>query len=140
MTNGRYLIEDYDPVFNSLPNLNSYYTLRYQGLYAGYTYHVPIHKKLTAFTSLTYTPLALTQGYGWWNLRNLAFSHFGLSQMVSTELGLTYRLAPSSSLTVAYRYQHNSLWKGWENKNNEVAWSKAVDQQRCVYIVGNYKF
>ena len=140
MTDGLYLIEDYDPVFHLFPNLNSYYTMIYHGPYAGISYYKPVAKKLSAFANLSYTPLALAQGHGWWNLRNLHFEHVGPAQMFNSQVGVDIQLSSSSILSLGYRYQHNRIFAGRESSNSTISWAKASTTQKGFYFTGKHYF
>lgn len=134
MTDGIYHIEDYAPVQDTLSNLDSYYTTIYQGPHIGVSAAAPLAAKIAAFGSLTYTPLAVAQGHGWWNLRSLDFTHIGPAQMFDSSIGLTYAFTKDKSLTLGYRYQYYGIFSGRENLSSQVSWDKATNIQRGLFI------
>lgn len=141
MTDGLYTIRDYTSVNESLPDLNSHYIMIYQGPHVGVTHAIPLTNSITAIGSLSYSPYALAQGHGWWNLRNLDFSHTGTAQMLDTKIGLRFTLAPqNSSITLGYRYQSFRLLGGGENLSSEIAWAKSNHIQQGYFFTSEMKF
>lgn len=141
MTDGLYTIRDYTAVHDSLPNLHSYYRMIYQGPHVGVTHTVPLTNSITAIGSLSYSPYALAQGHGWWNLRDLDFRHTGSAQMLDTKIGLRFTLPPqNASITLGYRYQSFRLLRGWENLSPDISWVKANHIQQGYYFMAEMKF
>ncbi|WP_425060658.1 hypothetical protein SCACP_13970 [Sporomusa carbonis] len=142
MTDGYYSIMDYSQTASSLPDLNSTYSLTYQGPHAGFAATKQLTSKLAMVGSIAYAPLTLVQGRGWWNLRELDFEHTGSGQMLDGKIGLRYNVAErrDNSLTLGYRYQQYSLFTGSENTSPDITWSKAVKTQEGWFLDGNFKF
>jgi hypothetical protein len=141
MTNGLYSIYNYNPVHTTLTDFNSQYIMTYQGPHVGVTHTIPLTKTIRAIGSVTYSPLLLAQGSGWWNLRDLSFEHTGSGQMLDTTIGLQFSTTPkNSSITLGYRYQYFSLYTGTENLSPDITWKKAINTQRGYYITGNLLF
>lgn len=140
MQNGSYLIWEYSSQNNKLDGLDSYYTAIYQGLHFGLKSEIPLQRKLTAIGRLSYSPLAIAQGHGWWNLRNLDFKHQAPAQMLDTDIALKWQSDQSTSVTVGYRYQQMSISKGWENLNSTITWNAATNIQEGLYVMGTTKF
>lgn len=141
MTDGLYTIEKGNDVYKSLSNLNSYYTMSYQGPHVGIIHNVPLTRNITAIGSISYSPYALAQGHGWWNLRDLDFRHTGSAQLLDTKIGLRFALTPqNSALTLGYRYQSFRLLQGWENLSPEISWVKANYIQQGYYFMSEMKF
>ena len=141
MTDGLYTIRDYTAVHTPLPNLNSYYTMSYQGPHVGVIHTIPLTNKITAIGSLSYSPYGLAQGYGWWNLRDLEFHHTGTAQMLDTKIGLRFALTPKdSSITLGYRYQSFRLLKGREDLSPDISWTVANHIQKGYYFAAEMKF
>ncbi|MBP2626953.1 MAG: hypothetical protein H6Q68_1664 [Firmicutes bacterium] len=140
MTNGLYSIINYGAVNEPLPTLNSHYTMVYQGPHVGIIHKVPLTNKLTAIGSLSYSPWALAQGHGWWNLRNLNFEHVGSAQMLDTKIGLSFTPKPQTTIILGYRYQYFKLIKGWENISADISWDKATTIRRGYYLTGEKRF
>lgn len=136
MTDGTYYL--IDKVNQSPPlqlaSLNSTYKMIYQGPHIGWKYTAAPRGKLTPVASLTYTPLAYVHGHGWWNLRNLAFTHNGPGQMLDASLAVRYSPNDSANIVIGYRYQYSSLFRGWEDTNQDISWDKAANIQRGVYF------
>ncbi len=140
MTDGLYSIEAYGATADSLPALDSTYRMVYQGPHVGITAHSPLTAKLSLVGSLSYSPLILAQGNGWWNLRDLSFAHSGSAQMLDTSIGLRYAVVPNkATITLGYRYQWFSLFRGWESISPDISWEKATNIQRGFYIAGTTK-
>ena len=142
MTQGNYSIMDYNNVNVSLPNLHSTYSLVYHGPHVGLAKTKQLAPKLALVGSLSYAPLTLVQGHGWWNLRDLDFRHCGTGQMLDGEIGLRYNIAShrDNSLTLGYRYQQYNLYTGSENTSNQITWTKATNVQQGWYMGGDFKF
>lgn len=141
MTNGLYTIDNYNPVHTTLDNLNSQYTMVYQGPHVGVTYKAPLTNSIHAIASVTYSPLTLAQGYGWWNLRELTFKHTGFAEMLDTTIGLEFSPNPKyPTIALGYRYQYYSLYKGRENLSTDISWNRAVNIQKGYYLTGNMLF
>ncbi|HWR41549.1 hypothetical protein [Sporomusa sp.] len=142
MTDGYYSIMDYAGTTTSLPNLNSAYSIVYQGLHAGFTGTKQLAPKLALVGSIRYSPLMLVQGHGWWNLRNLDFEHLGSGQMLDGKIGLRYSVAGhrDNALTLGYRYQQYSLYTGSENTSSSITWTNATKVQQGWYMGGDFTF
>ncbi|MBP2651991.1 MAG: hypothetical protein H6Q74_2816 [Firmicutes bacterium] len=144
MTNGTYYIENYvvDTPPNTLPSLASSYTIAYQGPHIGLTKNFNLSPTIAVESSVAFTPLALVQGHGWWNLRSLDFIHTGTSQMWDAKLGLSYSPKHLNALrfSAGYRYQYLSLYQGIENTSSTITWDKATSINRGYYLTGSYKF
>ncbi|MBC8014528.1 MAG: hypothetical protein H7X79_02150 [Sporomusaceae bacterium] len=141
MTDGLYTIRDYTAVYSPLPDLNSYYTMSYQGPHVGIIHNAPLTNKITAIGSLSYSPYGLAQGHGWWNLRDLDFRHTGTAQMLETKIGLRFALnQKNSSITLGYRYQSFRLLRGSENLSPDISWVKANHIQQGYYFTTEMKF
>lgn len=143
MTQGHYSILDYDDNANiSLPNLNSTYSLVYHGPHMGLATTKQLAPKLTLVGSLSYSPLTLVQGRGWWNLRDLNFRHLGTGQMIDGKIGLRYNVTNhrDNSLTLGYRYQQYNLFTGSENTSEQITWAKATKVQQGWYMGGDFSF
>lgn len=141
MTDGLYSITNYEAVNESLPTLNSHYTMVYQGPHVGIIHKASITPTLTAIGSLSYSPWALAQGYGWWNLRDLNFEHVGSAQLLDAKIGLNFtpRLQ-ATAITFGYRYQYFKLIKGWENLSPDISWDKATTIRQGYYFRAETKF
>lgn len=141
MTDGLYSILNYGAVNESLPTLNSHYTMVYQGPHVGMIHKVPLTNKLTAIGSFSYSPWALAQGHGWWNLRNLNFEHVGSAQMLDTSIGLLFTPKPqTTAITLGYRYQYFKLITGWENMSPDISWDKATTIRQGYYFSVEKRF
>ena len=140
MQNGVYKIWDYDPVNLDFSSLDSYYSTTYQGLHIGLSAKAPIGSKVSVIGTFSYSPLAIAQGHGWWNLRGLDFKHQAPAQMLDGSIGLDWRPTQATSITLGYRYQRMFITKGWENLNSTVTWEKATSVQQGVYITGTNRF
>ena len=66
MTQGYYSMMDYTPVATSLPALNSTYSLVYHGPHVGLAASRQLSPRLVLVGSISYAPLSLAQGHGWW--------------------------------------------------------------------------
>lgn len=144
MTEGVYYIENYaaqNPP-NALSGLGSTYTATYQGPHIGVRDKVDLSRRVSVVGSLAYSPLALVQGHGWWNLRNLNFEHTGLGQMVDAQIGLRYALNDkrTAAVTAGYRYQYMSLYSGTESTSDDIAWDKATSVQKGFYVTSEFRF
>lgn len=141
MSDGLYTINNYQNVHTALPLLNSAYTISYQGPHIGALTSKKLSTSLSALGSLTYTPLALVQGHGWWNLRELDFSHLGPGQMWDAQLALQYKLPKTNgAITLGYRYQWLNIYTGSENTSDSISWDKAVTVQKGLFISGQLLF
>lgn len=141
MTDGLYSIIKYVAVNEPLPTLNSHYTMIYQGPHVGVIHKVPLTNKLTAISTVSYSPWALAQGHGWWNLRNLNFEHVGSAQMLDAKIGLHFTPRPqAAAITLGYRYQYFRLIKGWENTSPDISWDKATAIRKGYYFSVEKKF
>jgi hypothetical protein len=141
MTNGFYSVIDYNSVASSLPTLNSTYSLVYHGPHVGLAATKQLAPNLQLVGSVSYAPLTLVQGHGWWNLRSLDFEHLGAGQMLDGKIGLRYLIAgrQNNYLTVGYRYQHYNLYTGSENSSPDITWTKASKLQQGWYMGGNFE-
>ncbi len=144
MTDGVYYIENYVPQNppNTLAALDSTYTATYQGPHIGVKERSDLSERVSVVGSLTYSPLALFQGHGWWNLRGLSFDHIGAGQMVDAFVGLRYALNGSkdNSVTAGYRYQYMSLYKGTESTSADISVDKATSVQKGFYFATEIRF
>lgn len=96
---------------------------------------------VTAVGMLTYAPVAYAAGHDWWNLRNLEFRHYGVTQMADATVGLCFTPSNAGALTVGYRYQRYSpLASGVEDLSQDISWNKATNIQKGLYISGLFKF
>lgn len=144
MTDGLYYIDNYvmsNPP-NALNGLDSTYSAVYQGPHIGIAGRSALSPRVSVVGSLAYTPLALVQGHGWWNLRSLDFVHTGAGRMVDAQIGLRYTPAgvKNGSVTAGYRYQHMSLYQGTENTGSEISWDKATNVQKGFYFASEFRF
>ena len=144
MTDGLYYIDNYiahNPP-NTLGSLDSTYSAVYQGPHIGIAGKSAISPRVSVVGSLAYTPLALFQGYGWWNLRSLNFEHTGAGQMVDAQIGLRFTPAglKNGAVTAGYRYQRMSLYQGTENTSSEISWDKATNVQKGFYFTSEFRF
>ncbi len=144
MTEGVYYIEDYtaqNPP-ETLSGLGSTYTATYQGPHVGVRDKVALSPRVSVVGSLAYSPVALVQGHGWWNLRSLNFDHTGVGQMVDAYVGLRYALndRKTAAVTAGYRYQYMSLYNGTENTNGDISWDKATNVQKGFYVTSEIRF
>lgn len=142
MTDGLYTVANYiSPLHQQLPDLNSIYTMVYQGPHIGLVVKHPLTSAISSFASVSYSPFALAQGHGWWNLRNLDFTHNGRAQMLATELGLRFALDnKNDAFILGYRYHYNSVFHGQENLSSAISWDKAINIQRGLYFGGEKQF
>ncbi|SMC82596.1 hypothetical protein [Sporomusa malonica] len=142
MTNGYYSIMNYVETTTSLPNLNSTYSMVYHGPHVGFSGTKQLAPKLALVGSISYSPLALAQGQGWWNLRNLDFEHLGSGQMLDGKIGLRYLVAGrhDNALTLGYRYQQHRLYTGSEDTSSAITWTDATKIQQGWYMGGDFKF
>ncbi|MGI6093541.1 MAG: hypothetical protein GX348_09750 [Veillonellaceae bacterium] len=140
MQNGTYKIWNYGSINENFSNLDSYYSTIYQGLHVGLTAKAPISNKVLAIGTLSYSPLAIAQGHGWWNLRGLDFKHQAPAQMFDGSIGIDWRPTQTTSITIGYRYQRMFITKGWENISPTITWEKATSIQQGFYITGKNKF
>lgn len=142
MTEGYYSVLDYDTVTLPLPTLHSTYSLAYHGPHIGLTGTKQLAPKLALVGSFSYSPLALVQGHGIWNLRSLDFRHLGTGQMLDGKIGLHYAIAGrrDNSLTLGYRYQYYGLYTGSENTSNQITWTEATKIQHGWYMGGDFSF
>ena len=136
MTNGLYLIENYSPVSDLLPDLNSKYTITYQGPQLGLITESSLNNRLSFLSSITYSPLAMVNAHGWWNLRSLEFTQTGSAQMFDGNIALRYKIPSKNNKTLflGYRYQQLSLIKGTENTSSSIVWDKAAHIQKGSYF------
>jgi hypothetical protein len=144
MTDGVYYIENYvaqNPP-NTLAGLDSTYTATYQGPHVGVKGKSDLSERVSVVGSLAYSPLALFQGHGWWNMRGLDFDHTGAGQMVDAFVGLRYALngAKGSSVTAGYRYQYMSLYQGTESTSADISVDKAASVQKGFYFATEIRF
>lgn len=144
MTDGLYYVENYS-VRNpptALAGLDSSYIATYQGPHVGVAGKSALSANLSVVGSVAYSPLALVQGHGWWNLRSLDFVHTGTGQMVDAHIGLRYTPAgaKSGSVTAGYRYKHMSLYQGTENTSSQITWDKATNIQQGFYFTSEFRF
>ena len=141
MTDGLYSIINSVAVNEPLPTLDSHYTMIYQGPHVGIIHKAPLTKKLTATGTLSYSPWALAQGHGWWNLRTLTFEHVGAAQLLDARVALAFtpRLQ-TTAITLGYRYQYLKLLKGWENTSPDISWDKATTIRQGYYFSGEIRF
>ena len=141
MNDGQYSVYDYQSVNTSLPDLNSTYSLTYQGPHIGAATNKKISPTLSIIGTITYSPLAAVRGHGYWNLRDLDFVHSGLGHMVDTQLGLRYSMPKNSgSLTLSYQYRYMDIYKGGENTSHDITWVTAATVQEGVLVSGEYRF
>jgi len=144
MTDGVYFVENYaaqNPP-HLLPGLDSTYTATYQGPHIGVKGRSAISPRVSVVGSVAYSPLALAQGHGWWNLRSLEFDHTGTAQMVDAYIGLRYAIGgnQAAAVTAGYRYQYMSLYQGTENTSAEISWDKATSVQKGFYFTSEFRF
>lgn len=139
MTDGHYFIDNYKAVDTRLSQLNSTYSTVYQGPHIGLRNSLPLTNTASLVSTLTYSPFALIEGQGWWNLRNLSFSHVGTGQIVDISLGAQLG-QENRTLTIGYRYKYASLYQGWENLSSTISWDKATFIQRGPFISGKVRF
>lgn len=141
MTDGFYTVNNYQSVQTSLPLLNSSYNLRYQGPHIGLQTTKKLNTALSAVGSVTYTPLALVQGHGWGNLRELDFAHIGPGQMWDAQLALQVKVPKTDgTITVGYRCQWLDVYTGTENTNDSITWEKAATIQKGLFLAGQLRF
>lgn len=140
MHNGFYKTWNYGAINQNFSNLDSYYTTIYQGLHIGLTAKAPISKNVSAIGTLSYSPVAIAQGHGWWNLRDLEFRHQAPAQMLDGSIGIDWQPNPETSIVLGYRYQRMSITNGWENLSPTITWEKATSVQQGFYITGTNKF
>lgn len=142
MTDGVYYIENYVPQHpaNTLTGLDSTYTATYQGPHVGVKGKSALSDRVSIVGSLSYSPLALYQGHGWWNLRGLDFDHNGTGQMVDAYVGLRYAIADSGAVTAGYRYQYMGLYHGTESTNADISLDKATSVQKGFYFTTEFRF
>lgn len=141
MTNGMYTVENYNAVSDPLPDLNSSYTITYQGPQIGLQTEHPFNNRLSLLSTVIYAPFAVVKAHGWWNLRNLDFVQTGSGQMLDGTIGLRYMLSSKHSETVflGYRYQQLKLNTGTENTSATIDWDKAVHVQKGLYFGASTK-
>lgn len=140
MRNGTYKTWNYASTDMSFENLDSYYTTTYQGIHLGLSSKVPINSKLSAISTLSYSPLAIAQGHGWWNLRDLDFRHEAPAQIFDGTVGIAWQPAHALAVSAGYRYQHMSISKGRENLSTAITWEKATNIQKGFYFNSTYTF
>lgn len=140
MKNGYYSVENYSKVNVPLVSLDSSYLMIYQGPHFGIRHTIPLTNTTALIGSFIYSPLLLAQGHGWWNLRDLSFTHTGTAKMFDTKIGLQIAINSISAISLGYRYQYFSLYDGQENTNPDIIWSKAVNVQKSYYMTGIMKF
>lgn len=144
MTQGRYITENYvsqDPN-HLLPDLASTYDITYQGPHVGFRSTTKLTPVVSLLAAVTYSPFAVVNGHGWWNLRDMEFGHIGSGQMLDTDLALQYNppQLPDSALLLGYRFQQHSLIRGGENGNPDIRWEKAIAIRHGIYLSGRYRF
>lgn len=140
MTDGVYLVQEFKNQPSTLSNLDSYYTTIYQGPHIGVNSKTSIARKLSAIGMLSYSPFAIATGHGWWNLRNLDFDHQAPAKMLDANIGLKWQPDTRSTVTIGYRYQYLSIYKGWENLSSAITWEKAENVQKGLYLTGTKMF
>lgn len=142
MTNGYYSIMNYAETNTALPALNSSYSMVYHGPHVGFSATKQLAPKLSLIGSVSYAPLVLAQGQGWWNLRDLNFEHLGSGQMLDGKIGLRYIVSGHNDniLTLGYRYQQHRLYTGSENTSSAITWTDATKIQQGWYMGGAFKF
>jgi hypothetical protein len=147
MQEGHYRIDDYEAVDYDLPGLNSIYDITYQGLWIGGRGRHPISDHLSIEGSIAYSPLMFVQGFGDWNLRDMAFTEEGMGQGADGAIGITYHANSQIDATVGYRYQWLQQRGGQDVTNfagtpNQyyADWDKAVAIQRGFYGKVNVRF
>lgn len=140
MKNGVYNVWDYKPTNMAFEDLNSYYTTTYQGLHFGISAKTPLNSKLSIKSTLSYSPLAIAHGHGWWNLRNLDFKHQAPAQMFDTSVGIQWQPTHANIISIGYRYQFMKISSGWENLSKDITWEKATNIQQGFYLNTIYKF
>ncbi|VBB06797.1 Hypothetical protein LUCI_2033 [Lucifera butyrica] len=139
MTDGTYYTENYVSTTDTLSNLNSTYSITAQGPHLGLAVHKPLSPSLAVFGSLIYSPFALVQGHGWWNLRNLDFVQTGPGQMLDGQIGLQLQ-NKRNLFTIGYRYQSVDVTDGSENTSSDIVWDKARSTLKGFYFAGTAKF
>lgn len=79
MTNGTYYVENYNRQNppRSLPDLDSSYRIAYHGPHIGVRGQTRLTPAVSLTGSVAYSPFAVVEGQGWWNLRELEFTHNG---------------------------------------------------------------
>ncbi|MDT8902078.1 hypothetical protein [Anaeroselena agilis] len=144
MTDGVYYVENYASQSppHALDGLSSTYTATYQGPHIGVKGKSALSPQVSVVGSVAYSPLALAQGHGWWNLRGLEFDHTGTAQMVDAYIGVRYALGgtQAAAVTAGYRYQYMSLYHGTENTSAEISWDKATSVQKGFYFSSEFRF
>lgn len=140
MTQGHYSIDDFNAVNTDYPNLASNYTMVYQGPHLGVTGRLPLTKNASLVGTAAYSPLALAEGQGWWNLRNMSFSHLGAGQIADAEFGAELGSSKDKLLTIGYRYKYASLYHGQENLSSTISWDKATFIQQGPFVSGKVRF
>ena len=140
MTDGLYLIDKYKYEPYALDNLDSYYTTIYQGPHVGVNSQTSLSSKLSVIGTVSYSPIAIARGHGWWNLRNLDFKHQAPAKMFDADIGLRLKPDANSAITIGYRFQHLNIYKGWENLSSAITWEKATNVQKGFYITGMKTF
>lgn len=140
MQNGIYTIWNYETVNSIYNDLDSYYTIVYQGLHIGFTTQRTLASKLSVTSTLSYSPLAVAQGYGWWNLRDLNFKHQAPAKMLDAIIGFNWSPDAHMVITAGYRYSHMSISKGWESLSSSVSWDKATHVQKGIFVTSTTKF
>ncbi|MEG6585791.1 hypothetical protein [Dendrosporobacter sp. 1207_IL3150] len=142
MTDGVYYISNYQiespPL--QLENLHSTYTMIYHGPFIGIESEKKLSSKITAVGTIKYSPLAIAQGHGYWNLRDLDFRHMGIAQIIDTQAGLRFSVIKNGAVTVGYRFKQMDIYRGWEDLSPDISWDKATSRQRGIYINGEMKF
>jgi hypothetical protein len=141
MTDGVYYRwENQDIAPLHLSDLHSTYKMIYQGPHMGWRYTAALSRKWLATGMLSYAPIAYVRGHGWWNLRDLPFSHNGPGQMLDVSLGIKYNLTAQTAITAGYRYQYHGLFHGWEDTDKDIRWEKATNIQKGFYLGGEMRF
>ncbi len=142
MTDGVYYVENYATQSppDGLAGLDSTYTATYQGPHIGVKGRSELSRRVSVVGSVAYSPLALAQGHGWWNLRSLDFDHTGAAQMVDAYIGVRYALGDKQAVTAGYRYQYMSLYHGTESTSADISWDKATSVQKGFYFASEFRF
>jgi hypothetical protein len=140
MTQGHYSTDDFHTVNSKYPNLASTYTMIYQGPYVGVTGQLPLTGTFSLVGATFYSPLALVEGQGWWNLRDMNFSHLGTGQILDTFFGAKLMHSKDKALTIGYRYKYAGLYHGGESISSTISWDKATFIQRGPFISSQIRF
>lgn len=145
MREGHYEIDEYLPVDQTLPALDSTYKINYAGIWLGLQGKKAVGNGFSVAGGIFYSPYMQAKAYGDWNLRPMTFEERGVGQGFEGETALTYAPNPHVDISLGYRFRWLKQTGGVDKTNyNGVTytadWDEAVSVQRGIVTKINYRF